>query len=62
MYNNKNQKIFIGGVGNVSYNLDNVDKMMELFNNENDINYKIILVHEPDISDKIIISFVKIYY
>ena len=57
IYNKKNEKIFIGGVGNVSYNLDNVDKMMELFNNENDINYKIILVHEPDISDNIIDNY-----
>lgn len=57
IYNKKNEKIFIGGVGNVSYNLNNVDKMMELFNNENDINYKIILVHEPDISDNIIDNY-----
>ena len=57
VYNNKNQKIFIGGVGNVSYNLDDVDKMMEFFNNENDVNYKIILVHEPDISDSIVDNY-----
>lgn len=57
VYNNKNQKIFIGGVGNVSYNLDDVDKMMEFFNNENDVNYKIILVHEPDISDNIVDNY-----
>ena len=54
IYNQNNEKIFIGGIGNVSYNLDNVDKTMEYFNSNNDINYKIILTHEPDISDLII--------
>lgn len=57
IYNKDNDKIFIGGVGNVSYNLDNIDEMMEYFNNENDINYKIILVHEPDISDEIVNNY-----
>ena len=57
IYNKNNEKIFIGGVGNVSYNLDDVDKMMEFFNNENDVNYKIILVHEPDISDNIVDNY-----
>ena len=54
IYNQNNEKIFIGGIGNVSYNLDNVDKTMEYFNSNNDISYKIILTHEPDISDLII--------
>ena len=31
--------------------------MMEFFNNENDVNYKIILVHEPDISDSIVDNY-----
>ena len=57
IYNKNNEKIFIGGVGNVSYDLDDVDKMMEFFNNENDVNYKIILVHEPDISDNIVDNY-----
>lgn len=57
IYNKDNDKIFIGGLGNASYNLDNIDKMMEYFNNNNDISYKVILVHEPDISDEIIDNY-----
>ena len=54
IYNDKNEKIFIGGIGNVSYNLDNIDKTMEYFNSNDDIDYKVVLLHEPDISDKIV--------
>ena len=57
IYNNNNEKIFIGGIGNVSYNLDNIDSTMEYFNSNNDINYRIILIHEPDISDIIIDNY-----
>lgn len=57
IYNEDNEKIFIGGIGNVSYNLDDVDKTMEYFNNDNDIEYKIMLVHEPDISDEIVDNY-----
>jgi len=57
IYNNHNEKIFIGGIGNVSYNLDNVDKVMEYFNSDNDIDYRIMLVHEPDISDIVVDNY-----
>lgn len=57
IYNENNEKIFIGGIGNVSYRLDNLDKTMEYFNSNNDIDYKIMLVHEPDISDEIIDNY-----
>jgi len=57
IYNKNNEKIFVGGIGNVSYNLDDVDKTMEYFNNGNDIDYKIMLVHEPDISDEIVDNY-----
>ena len=57
IYNEKNEKIFIGGIGNVSYGLDDVDKTMEYFNSNNDIDYKILLVHEPDISNEIIDNY-----
>ena len=56
IYSQNNEKIFIGGLGNVTYNLDNLDKTMEYFNS-NDIDYKIILVHEPDISDNIVDNY-----
>ena len=54
IYNENREKIFVGGIGNVSYNLDDLDKTMEYFNSNNDIDYKIMLVHEPDISDNIV--------
>ena len=57
IYNQDSEKIFIGGLGNVSYNLDNLDKTMEYFNSNNDIDYKIMLVHEPDISDNIVDNY-----
>lgn len=56
IYSQDNEKIFIGGLGNITYNLDNLDKTMEYFNS-NDIDYKIILVHEPDISDNIVDNY-----
>jgi len=57
LYNKNMEKIFIGGVGNVSYNLDNLDKMMEDYDDVKDSAYKIMLVHEPDISDNIISNY-----
>ena len=54
VYNENSEKIFIGGIGNVSYNLDNLSKTMEYFNNDTNVDYKIMLVHEPDISDDIV--------
>ena len=56
IYNN-NEKIFIGGVGNITHNLDNLDKTMEYFNSNNDIDYKIMLLHEPDFSDNIVDNY-----
>ena len=53
IYNEKNEKIFIGGIGNVSYKLNDIDKTMEYFNSNDDIDYKVMLVHEPDISKQI---------
>ena len=54
IYNENNDNIFIGGLANVSYKKADIDKTMEYFNNNDDINYKIILVHEPDYSDTIV--------
>ena len=55
IYNKENEKIFIGGLGNVTHNQEDISKMMEYFNDEgNKIDYKIILVHEPDIADNIV--------
>ena len=54
VYNKKNEKIFIGGLNSVTHNKDDISKMMSYFTDNKENMYKIILVHEPDISDKIV--------
>ena len=54
IYNKKNEKIFIGGLNSVSKKKDDISKMMSYYKDNEDNDYKIILVHEPDISDKIV--------
>ncbi len=54
IYNEDNEKIFIGGVDNVTYNEDDISKTLSPLKEDNDIAYRIVLVHEPDISDKIV--------
>jgi len=54
IYNKLNEEIFIGGINTVSYNMDDVPKTLEYINEHNEIEYKIVLVHEPDISDNIV--------
>ena len=53
IYSKNNQKIFIGGINTVTHHQDDLDKAMTV-NNEEDADYKIILVHEPDITDDIV--------
>ena len=57
IYNRKKEAIFIGGISNVSYDLDDIDKTMEYTKESKEITYKIILVHEPDIADQIINNY-----
>ena len=57
IYDNLNEPIFIGGLNTVSYNQDDIDKTMSYLKDNNDINYKIIIVHEPDITDKIVNNY-----
>lgn len=57
IYSKNNEPIFIGGVNTSSYNMDDVDKTMEYFNDHDDDIYKIILIHEPDITDKIVNNY-----
>lgn len=54
IYGKNSEKIFIGGVNTVSYHMDDIDKTMKYLKEDNNINYKIVLVHEPDISDEIV--------
>ena len=57
IYGNNNDKIFIGGTDTYSYGKANIDKTMKYFNNNEDINYKIILTHEPDYTDIILNTY-----
>lgn len=57
IYSSNNDKLFIGGVDNYSYNEADINKVMEYFNDNSDISYKIILVHEPDYIDNILTSY-----
>ena len=54
IYGNDNDKLFIGGLDTYSYDKADIDKTMEYFNGQDDISYKIILVHEPDYADTIV--------
>ncbi len=60
IYNETGDKIFIGGVANVSYNEANIDDTMSYFKDNEDISYKIILVHEPDYTDTILEKYPEI--
>lgn len=44
IYSNNNDKLFIGGLDNKA----NIDNIMSYFKDNDNINYKIILVHKPD--------------
>ena len=57
IYSKEMHNIFIGGVNTVSYDLDDVDKTLEELNKDEEIGYKIVLVHEPDISDEIVDNY-----
>ena len=54
IYGNDNDKLFIGGLDTYSFDKADISKVMEYFDNNEDINYKIILCHEPDYIDKIV--------
>lgn len=54
IYGDGDDKLFIGGLDNYSYGKSDIDKVMNYFVNNEDINYKIILVHEPDYADNFI--------
>ena len=54
IYSKHNEKIFIGGLNSVSEKKDDIAKMMNYFKDNDEPIYKIILIHEPDITDKIV--------
>lgn len=56
IYNENNDKIFVGGLNTISYGQEDLVPLENFLNSEENknISYKIILVHEPDYADKII--------
>lgn len=57
IYNKKGEKIFIGGINTVSYDQDDIEKTLGYLKDKNDEDYRIILVHEPDITDRIVSDY-----
>ena len=51
IYNSENEKIFLGGLDTYSYDKADIDKVMNYFKDNDNIDYKIILIHEPDYID-----------
>jgi len=51
-----NENIYIAGIGNLTHNLDVIDKALKDIKDD-DLSYKVVLVHEPDISDDIINNY-----
>ena len=48
IYNENNDKIFIGGLSTSTYEEADINKVMTYFSNNQDIKFKIIMLHEPD--------------
>ena len=53
IYNSENEKIFLGGLDTYSYDKADIDKVMNYFKDNDNIDYKIILAHDPDYIDTI---------
>ena len=56
IFNENNEKIFIGGIGSSLKNDDDLSITMNYFENNDANMYKILLIHEPDYIDTIIQS------
>ena len=54
IYNNNNDKIFIGGLSSHNHKKANIDKVMK---DNKDNNYNILLIHEPDYIDEILSKY-----
>lgn len=57
IYNDNNDEIFIGGVSSSLNNQADIDAIMNYFKTNDDISYKIIIMHEPDYLDKVINNY-----
>ena len=54
IYGKNSGKIFISGISSVSYKQDDMTSALDYLKDNKDIDYKIVLVHEPDFADSII--------
>ena len=54
IYSTNNEKIFIGGLSTSTYKEADLEKTFSYFKDNEYINYKIILTHEPDITTQIV--------
>lgn len=57
IYDQNGNKIFIGGIGSIIKNDNDTNKALNYLSDKSDIDYKIILIHEPDITDEIISNY-----
>lgn len=53
IYSKNNQKIFIGGTNTKTYDKTDLKETMENNDKDNSIDYKIVLIHEPDIAEEL---------
>ena len=54
IYGKNSGKIFISGISSVSYKQDDMTSALDYLKDNKDIDYKIVLVHEPDFAENII--------
>ncbi len=57
IYGENDDKLFIGGTDTYSYDMADIDEVMKDLSEDNQINYKIILTHEPDYADEIVSKY-----
>lgn len=57
IHNENNKQIFVGGVSSLNYEEASIDTVMNYFNSNADINFKIILIHEGDYAKEILSKY-----
>ena len=57
IYNEENNKIFIGGLSSSTYEEADINKVMSYFANNNESMFKILLTHEPDYIETVLNNY-----
>ena len=57
IHNENNKQIFIGGVSSYNYEEASIDQIMNYFSKNNDISFKIIMIHEGDYAKEILSKY-----